>query len=49
MTPELVYGQNVFGPATANPYQYGYAGNEISYHGAVSVIGACLFCIFHLL
>nr|CAB3473057.1 unnamed protein product [Digitaria exilis] len=25
MTPELMYGQNVFVPATANPYQYGYA------------------------
>ncbi|CAO2192530.1 unnamed protein product [Urochloa humidicola] len=24
MTPELIYGQNVFVPATANPYQYGY-------------------------
>jgi hypothetical protein len=25
MTPELMYGKNVFVPATANPYQYGYA------------------------
>ncbi|AQK51210.1 evolutionarily conserved C-terminal region 7 [Zea mays] len=24
MTPEVMYGQNVFVPATANPYQYGY-------------------------
>jgi hypothetical protein len=25
MTPDLMYGHNVFVPAT-NPYQYGYAG-----------------------
>jgi hypothetical protein len=25
MTPELMYGQNVFVPAAANPYPYGYA------------------------
>jgi hypothetical protein len=30
MTPELMYGQNVFVPASANPYQYGYAGEADS-------------------
>jgi YTH domain-containing family protein len=48
MTPELMYGQNVFVPAAANPYPYGYTGNEISYLGVCSVVGVCLFCIFHL-
>jgi hypothetical protein len=28
MTPDVMYGQNVFVPATATPYQYGYAGKR---------------------
>lgn len=43
MTPELMYGQNVYVPATANPYQYGYAGKVNSrchntYGGALTLI-----------
>jgi len=45
MTPEFMYGQNVFVPAAANPYPYGYAGNEISYLGVVSVVGVALLSI----
>ena len=41
MTPEFMYGQNVFVPAAANPYPYGYAGNEI----AVVSVGVPLFYI----
>jgi hypothetical protein len=26
MTPELMYGQNVYVPTNGNPYTYGYAG-----------------------
>ncbi|XP_062209839.1 YTH domain-containing protein ECT2-like [Phragmites australis] len=41
MTPELMYGQNVFVPATANPYQYGYAevGSPMEWYSHQSSLG----------
>uniref|UniRef100_A0A0A9FDF4 YTH domain-containing family protein n=1 Tax=Arundo donax TaxID=35708 RepID=A0A0A9FDF4_ARUDO len=41
MTPELLYGQNVFIPATANPYQYGYAevGSPMEWYNHQSSLG----------
>ncbi|KAL6627826.1 hypothetical protein ACP70R_031552 [Stipagrostis hirtigluma subsp. patula] len=41
MTPELMYGQNVFVPATANPYQYGYAevGSPMEWYNHPSSLG----------
>ncbi|XP_062198035.1 YTH domain-containing protein ECT2-like [Phragmites australis] len=41
MTPELMYGQNVFVPATANPYQYGYAevGSPMEWYNHQSSFG----------
>jgi hypothetical protein len=45
MTPELMYGQNVFVPATANPYQYGYAGEVNSSYSVVgSLFSVIVFC-----
>ncbi|XP_066380318.1 YTH domain-containing protein ECT2-like [Miscanthus floridulus] len=41
MTPEVMYGQNVFVPATANPYQYGYAevGSPMEWYNHPSSLG----------
>ncbi|KAL6850079.1 hypothetical protein ACP4OV_020706 [Aristida adscensionis] len=41
MTPDLMYGQNVYVPATANPYQYGYAevGSPMEWYNHQSSLG----------
>ncbi|TVU02876.1 hypothetical protein EJB05_51598 [Eragrostis curvula] len=41
MAPELMYGQNVFVPATGNPYQYGYAeaGSPMEWYNQPSSLG----------
>ncbi|KAK3160776.1 hypothetical protein QOZ80_1BG0064310 [Eleusine coracana subsp. coracana] len=41
MSPELMYGQNVYVPATANPYQYGYAevGSPMEWYNHPSSLG----------
>jgi hypothetical protein len=45
MAPELMYGQNVFVPATANLYQYGYAGEVNSSYSVVgSLFSVLVFC-----
>lgn len=56
MTPEQIYGQNVYVPATANSYPYGYTGKNMNWQLAfvhmLSVVlyfSLCCRVVIHLL